>query len=261
MALVTEAQKKQFVDEGYFILESVIPEHHLELLREKCQVFIDEKNAQMEAAGANTQGINHKGTRYFISNCFRKEPKLRDFLMSELMAEVCQATLGDEAYLFWEQYVVKGAETGMKFSWHQDSGYVGYPDHKPYLTCWCPLDDVSEKNGTVYLLPYSRSGIRSWVQHIVDEESNDKVGYFGSDPGIAVKVPEGSIVAFSSIVFHRSGTNTSDHMRRVYLAQYSCEPILTAEGDKLSGSAEPLLRNGKMVVGEPGPDLSSRLDG
>ena len=43
------------------------------------------------------------------------------------MADVCRATLGDTAYLFWEQYVVKGAEAGMKFSWHQDSGYVGYP--------------------------------------------------------------------------------------------------------------------------------------
>ena len=59
--------------------------------------------------------------------------------------------------------VIKGAETGMKFSWHQDSGYVNYPDHKPYLTCWCALDDMSEANGTVHLLPFSRSGIRSWV--------------------------------------------------------------------------------------------------
>ncbi len=261
MSMVTEQQKQQFMDEGYFILESVIPEAHLELLRSQCQRFIDQKDARMAEAGTDTQGINHKGKRYFISNCFREEPKLRDFLFSDLMAEVCRATLGEDAYLFWEQYVVKGAETGMKFSWHQDSGYVGYPDHKPYLTCWCPLDDVSEKNGTVYLLPYSRSGIRSWVQHIVDEKTNDKVGYFGADRGIAVEVPAGSIVAFSSIVFHSSGTNTSDHMRRVYLAQYSCEPILTADGSKLSGSAEPLLRGGKMVVGEPGPDMPSRLDG
>jgi ectoine hydroxylase-related dioxygenase (phytanoyl-CoA dioxygenase family) len=261
MSLVTDAQKQQYIEEGYFILESVIPADHLELLRGQCQVFIDKKNARMDEMGADTQGINHRGKRYFISNCFREEARLRDFLFSDLMIEVCRASLGEDAYLFWEQYVIKGAETGMKFSWHQDSGYVGYPDHKPYLTCWCPLDDVNEGNGTVYLLPYSRSGIRSWVQHIVQEGSNDKVGYFGSDPGIAVEVPAGSVVAFSSIVFHSSGTNTSDQMRRVYLAQYSCEPIMTADGSKLSGSAEPLLRNGMRAVGEPGPDMPSRLDG
>ena len=46
------------------------------------------------------------------------------------------------------------------FSWHQDSGYVKWYDpttqHKPYVTCWCTLDDVSEENGTVYILPHSR---------------------------------------------------------------------------------------------------------
>jgi ectoine hydroxylase-related dioxygenase (phytanoyl-CoA dioxygenase family) len=260
MSIVTDEQKQQFMDEGYFILESVIPEHHLELLRSQCQAFIDKKDAQMDALGTDVQGINHRNKRYFVSNCFKDEPKLRDFLFSDLMADICQATLGDDAYLFWEQYVVKGAEAGMKFSWHQDSGYVGYPDHKPYLTCWCPLDDVCEENGTVHLLPYSRSGIRSWVQHIVQEGSNDKVGYFGSDPGIAVQVPAGSVVAFSSIAFHSSGANTTDQMRRVYLAQYSCEPIMTADGKMLSGSAEPLLKGGKSAIGEPGPDIPSKAD-
>ncbi|MDA0711609.1 MAG: phytanoyl-CoA dioxygenase family protein [bacterium] len=259
--MISDAQRQQYIEEGYFILESVIPQNHLALLRGQSQVFIDRKNAQMDEQGKDIQGINHRGQRYFISNCFREEPRLREFLFSDLMAEVCRATLGDDAYLFWEQYVIKGAETGMKFAWHQDSGYVGYPDHKPYLTCWCPLDDVHEGNGTVYLLPYSRSGIRSWVQHTVQEGSNDKVGYFGSDPGIAVEVPAGSVVAFSSFVFHRSGTNTSDHMRRVYLAQYSCEPIMTADGMKLSGSAEPLLRGGMRADDQQGPPIPSRLDG
>ena len=255
---ITEEQKQQFKDEGYMILESVIPENYLELLRGECQAFIDKMNKRMDEQGTDVIGINHRNQRYFVSNCFREQPSLREFLFSDLMAVVCQATLGDDAYLFWEQYVVKGAETGMKFSWHQDSGYVGYPDHKPYLTCWCPLDDVSEENGTVHLLPYSRSGIRSWVKHIVEEDSNDKVGYFGSDPGLVAEVPAGSIVAFSSVVFHSSGTNTTDQMRRVYLAQYSCEPILSPDGSKLWGNAEPLLKNGQNVAGTPPPDIPSR---
>ena len=100
-----------------------------------------------------------------------------------MIADICRATLGDNAYLFWEQYVVKGASEGMKFSWHQDSGYVAYPDHKPYLTCWCALDDMSEENGTVYVMPFSHIGIRSWVKHIREEGSNDLVGYFGEKKG------------------------------------------------------------------------------
>ena len=94
---------------------------------------------------------NQKNYKYYTMSKFECQKNC-------VGAEVCRATLGDTAYLFWEQYVVKGAEAGMKFSWHQDSGYVGYPDHKPYLTCWCALDDMSEENGTVYVMPFSQNG-------------------------------------------------------------------------------------------------------
>ena len=157
---VSETQREQFRKEGYFILERVLPDHFLELLRGECQHFIDAKDAEMSAQGDEQQGITQKGKRYFIANCFRQQPRLRRFLFSELMADVCRATLGDMAYLFWEQYVVKGAG-GTSFSWHQDSGYVGDPDHKPYLTCWCALDDMNEANGTVHLMPFSHVGIRT----------------------------------------------------------------------------------------------------
>ena len=131
MSIVTQAQKQQCAEDGYFLLESVIPEHHLELLRGECQAFIDEADAQMDKAGTDVVGLNHRNSRYFLSNCFREQPRLHEFLFSELMAQICQATLGNDVYLFWEQYVVKGAEAGIEFSWHQDSGYIGFPDHKP----------------------------------------------------------------------------------------------------------------------------------
>lgn len=256
MINITDKQKQQYREEGYFILENVIPESLLELLRSECGTFINQMDERMERENTDVLGLNHRNKRYFVSNCFRQQPRLREFLFSDLMADICRATLGDTAYLFWEQYVVKGAEAGMKFSWHQDSGYVGYPDHKPYLTCWCALDDMSEENGTVYVMPFSRIGIRSWVKHIREEGSNDLVGYFGPEKGVPAIVPAGSIAVFTSINFHSSGTNTTDTMRRAYLAQYSAEPLLSHDGSRLWGSAEPLLQDGKSAVGEPPPVIS-----
>ena len=62
---------------------------------------------------------------------------------------------------------------------------TSHEDHEPYLTVWIALDDVTEENGSVYLLPYSRSGIRSYIKHIPDPVTNDQVCYFGSDPGLS----------------------------------------------------------------------------
>jgi ectoine hydroxylase-related dioxygenase (phytanoyl-CoA dioxygenase family) len=100
----------------------------------------------------------------------------------------------------------------------------------------------------VYLLPYSRAGTRDVIKHARDEESNDLVGYFGNDPGDPAIVPAGSIVCFSSTLFHRSGPNTTDRVRRVYVAQYSAEQILSEVGSRPLRLAEPLLVEGKRLT-------------
>jgi ectoine hydroxylase-related dioxygenase (phytanoyl-CoA dioxygenase family) len=235
---VTPDQAQQFRDEGYFVLEGVLPPTDLEALRDECQRFIDERDAEMDRLGVDTIDLDHRGQRYFV-HAWGKSPPVERFLVSDLMVQIAQAALGDTVYLFNEQYVVKAAERGMKFGWHQDSGFIPYT-HRPYLTCWIALDDVTEANGTVYLLPYSRAGTRDVVEHVREEETNDMVGYFGNDPGDPVLVPAGSIACFSSTVFHRSGPNATDRMRRVYLAQYSSEPIPNEDGTAPRHLAVPI---------------------
>jgi len=249
MPLVSEQQVEQFQREGYFILESAIPEHIVDALRSECMRFVEARDREMEAKGIVSDHITHYKKRYFIHGRDADSPIMTKFLFSDLMAEICRATLGETAYLFHEQYVVKAADTDSKFAWHQDSGYVGHY-HRAYLSCWCALDDMSIENGTVFILPYSRDGRPSSddiIDHTVEERTNDKVGYKGDDPGIPAIVPAGSIVVFSSRTFHRSGPNLTDQYRRCYLAQYSAEPIMNRDGTKLWGRAEPVLQNGERV--------------
>ena len=241
---ISEEQVHQYREEGYCVLEGVVPGEYVEDLRDECQRFIDARDAEMDRLGVEKLNLDHKGSRYFL-RAYHDSEKVRGFLHSELVADVVRATLGETAYLFHDQYVVKAAERGMKFGWHQDSGFVGAP-HEPYLSLWITLDDVTEENGTVYLLPYSRAGTREVVEHVLDEETNDRVCYTGDDPGEAVIAPAGSIACFSSVAFHRSGPNTTDRVRRVFLAQYSAEPILDANGEVIH-LAEPLLQDGQRV--------------
>lgn len=244
MSTISKQQLQQYRDEGYFILERALSDAQLATLRSEAQYAIDKLNKQFDESGVDSIGINHRNKRYFSANVWRDRPQLLEFLKSDLMVGVNKAVFGDTAYLFWEQYVIKCSDADTQFSWHQDSGYV-HPYHAPYLSCWIPLDDVNEQNGTVSILPYSRSGIKSWVKHIVDPRNNDKVGYFGSDRGIPVIVPAGSLVCFSSILFHSSGANLTNKLRRVYLAQYSGEMIKSEDGSRLWGNAEPVVVGGQ----------------
>ena len=250
-SVVSDTQREQFREEGLCILESVIDTETVTMLREECSYFLGYIDAVMDEQGITSIGITHRGSRYFISNRYRASRRMRSFLFGELMTAVTRRLLGDEVFLFNEQWVVKGPEQGMKFAWHQDSGYVTTRDpsavHPPYLTCWCALDDVDEANGTAYVLPHSRGGTRNTIyDHRREEGSNDLVGYDGDDPGEPVIAPAGSIAAFSSYNLHRSGPNTSAGMRRVYLTQYSSAPVRGGAGE-LWGMAVPFLSGGRSV--------------
>ena len=65
MINITDKQKQQYREEGYFILESVIPEPLLELLRGECGTFISQMDARMEQEGTDVLGLNHRNKRYF----------------------------------------------------------------------------------------------------------------------------------------------------------------------------------------------------
>lgn len=244
--LITDEMIRQYQEEGYFVLEGVLGEQDLELLRSAAQFSIDRADAAMDEAGVDRIGINARGKRYFSNMVYQERPELRRFIFGPIMEQICRRVLGDNAYLFWEQYVIKAGDPDTTFAWHQDSGYV-HEDHDPYLTCWIALDDVNEENGSVYLLPYSRSGIRSYIRHI-PIETGDRVCYFGSDPGMPVIVPAGSIVCFSSTVIHRSGANLTDRLRRVYLLQYSDSVIMDRTGEQPHGSFDPFPANGRVVT-------------
>ena len=236
--------RRAFEADGYFILDRVLPAADLDVLRRECGRLVEERDREMDRLGVDTLDLDHRGRRYFV-HAYEKSAAVRAFLSSALMLEVARAALGDTVYLFNEQYVVKAAERGMRFGWHQDSGFIPYP-HAPYLTCWITLDDVDEANGTVFLLPYGRAGTRDLVPHVRDEATNDMIGYRGADPGDPVVVPAGSIAAFSSTLLHRSGANTTDRVRRVYVAQYSAEPVLDEDGVRPRHLAEPLLVDGEL---------------
>lgn len=247
--LITQDQREQFIEEGYFILENAVPAVHLEILRNACDHLISVMHEEMDRLGTDHIHISHRGKRYHIAKKYAEAPRLSEFVFGDLMAEICQATIGETAYLFYDQYVVKAAEKGITFSWHQDSGYLGFP-HRPYITCWTAVDDMKIENGTAYVLPFSTVGIRTLVQHIRDPETGDKIGYFGDAEGIPLVMPAGSVAVFSSLSFHRSGANTTKNMRRAYVTQYSAETILNEDGTAPMHLAVPFLQAGKNIAEE-----------
>lgn len=247
---LTAQRLEQFETEGYCVLPEVVGAEELEMLRAECDRSIAFVEAAMDEEQCDVIGLNHRDRRYILPLQYKKSDHLQGFLFGPLMAAVCRATLGPEAYLFLEQFVVKGADTGMELGWHQDAGYLPFTPPL-YITAWVALDDVNEDNGTVFILPYSAAGTRERVAHKLEAGSNDKVGYFGDNPGIPVIAPAGSMAIFTCNTLHRSGGNSTAAPRRAYLGQYSVSPVMRPDGQGPRHFADPFLKDGA-VVEQPG---------
>jgi len=242
-------QAGSFAEQGYAVFPRVFEGELLALLRAECDDFVAREDARMDAAGTDVLGISHRGNRYFANECQRERSSLRRVLFSAEMADICRQTIGGTAYFFFDQYVVKGPEGGMPFGWHQDSGYVvgngGPADHAPYVTCWCALDDATIDNGTVRVIPGSdRNGI---LPHARRPGSNDLAVDVDGE-GVAIEVPAGSVVAFSSLLLHATGANRTDRARRVYLAQFTREAMLDPGTRQLRRNAIAFLAGGRQVT-------------
>src|SRR5947208_2777756 len=98
---------------------------------------------------------------------------------------------------------------------------------------------MSEENGTISVLPFSRAGTREVIDHVKDPVLNDLVGYFGDDPGDPVIVPSGSIALFSSALLHRSGPQPNfppaAQLRRPVLAR--ADPQARRSGFRIGRAA------------------------
>ena len=227
--LVTEAQREQYRCEGYFILESVIPEAALDGLRAECGSLLAKRQRRLEIRGIAGFALDFYRRNESRDRAWRPAPLVRDFLFSDLMVEVGRATLGEDVYLFNEEYDITAAGGGITFFSQQDFGHY----HRPYLSCCCALDDM-----TIELF-----------ERRVEDSSNDEVGCHGDDPGVTAPAPAGSVVAFSSHVVHRSGPNTTERLRRAYLAQFSSRPVMNGQWNQ---SIPLLLKGERQPAPQPG---------
>lgn len=211
---ITDSQKKHYAEEGHIILEDFFTEREMDALAERLDAYDEESERVLEQAGQ--QFISIPKQINFTANLNFRDAYVQQFTAHDKMVELTTSLLGPDIKLYWDQTVYKRSEARRDFPWHQDNGYaLTIPEH--YLTCWIAVNDATLENGCIWIQP------RSHLKGLVEHKKTD-IGwqcYFGEDPGTPVPLRKGSMVAFHSLLFHRSGPNLSNGMRKAYIVQYS----------------------------------------
>lgn len=237
MRLIAENAGADYQRHGYVVLRNLLADEELAVLQDCCERLLAEPPD--DDNGGRSHDIGRGQDRRFLRHRHEDLSDLGAFVLGQEMKRLASTFVGEQPHLFNEQFVVKGPKTGASFAWHQDSAYVGFA-HKPYVTLWMALDDITVENGAVFILPRDLNRDPSIVVHRWDDGGKELVGYDGDDPGKPALVSAGSVVAFSSVTLHRSSANVTERARRGFIAQYSAEPILDPETHQPRIFAKPL---------------------
>lgn len=238
---ITEEQHRQFQEQGYFILEDVFTAEEMDELTRVIEAYQRRHDEAMRANGG-TEGISRAGEISFTSHLAEKDETLREFCLRPEFVAISTRLLGPDVDLYWNQAVFKAPEGEKEFPWHQDDGYTPV-EPSPYLTLWLALNDATPENGCISVLPGSHKNGR--VEHrpspigLVCHDLNDP------DQGVQAPVRKGSIAAFQSLMFHKSGVNRSSGVRKAYIIQYSHAGLRCAITGEVLNDKIPVAREGK----------------
>ena len=103
---------RSFSEDGYGVLEKIIPEPALDALDASCHAHLEEHIGLMAQVQADVLGLTHKDRRYFLPSWHDPASEVGRFLFGDLMADVVGRFLGPEAYLFLELFIVKSGRIG-----------------------------------------------------------------------------------------------------------------------------------------------------
>lgn len=214
---LSEAQLRQYHDDGYVILGRVLSDDDLTALRAEEARF--RANLQLTEA-------QQSQTLFFSQVCPYSDVVRRVGTSGAQLDPVSQL-IGPNLMLWYTQFVTKmpdGSSGKSEFPWHQDNGYVSI-EPATNVTVWIALDDVDTKNGCVWvdpkshlkgLLPHRKKSADSWFLEIKVEGD-----------GIPAVMKAGEAVAFTGLTLHRSKLNHTDKARRAFFFEY-CDPAAVA---------------------------------
>ena len=145
-------------------------------------------------------------------------PVLKELTALAPLRQTLQRMMGEPPVLTQDMALLKPPRIGREKPWHQDHAYFNYEITARVVGVWIALDEASTDNGCMIIVPGShRKGPvvhfrrRDW--QICDKDARQ-------DPAVAVPLPPGGALFFSSLLHHGTPTNVSDQRRRALQFHY-----------------------------------------
>lgn len=237
--VLSQAQREFYFDNGYLVLERIVPAEWVEEARAVTREMVERSRAlkKSDAIFDLEPGHTAEAPRLRrLSSPVEHHPFYWRFTSQSIIADVAADLVGPDVKFHHSKLNFKWAGGGEEVKWHQDISYWPHTNYSP-LTIGAYLYDVGPEQAPLGVIPKSHQGE-------LYDQYNDKgewVGCLSQAQVARVPVasaaylmgPAGSITVHNCRTIHGSKPNLSERGRPLLLNTYSAADAFTYTANPL----------------------------
>jgi phytanoyl-CoA hydroxylase len=228
---MTTEQVRFFHDNGYVVLQDLIPPPDLQPVIDEITSEIDKRAEMLLAAGELKSTHASEGFETRLAKISQETSKLAVSIWNGILHGpaifhlISHPRLVDAAEQLCGPEVIASSVYRLRpkipnygygaVPWHQDSGYFEpYCDNALVLTAWIPLVDADEENGCMWVIPGSHR--MPVIKHRMHESGRYlEIADEDLPPGqrVCCPVPKGGALLITNRMIHGSFLNRTNGVR------------------------------------------------
>ncbi len=238
---ITDEQRRQWNEQGYFMVRQAIPRDTAMEIRGviRNQVLGSEPTTSRDlrdpmapppGPGRDDSPEARQARLRKLSAFCQKAPLIwHSVHAGEPVLSLVRQFLGDDLLLKFDSCFLKPARTGSATPWHQDNGLWRDGETEPF-SFWIAIDPATRANGCMQFVPGTHAG--PIHQHVLfpnaihselpPEVVRDEISKRGLHH---IEAQPGDMVCWQSSLFHYSPANPSDHSRIAIAGVYTTPSI------------------------------------
>jgi len=230
--VLSQAQRESYFDDGYLLLEKVIPEAWLERIRKATDEMVED-----------SRGIAESDAKWDLEDGHTAEnPRLRrlsspndhhtaywEYASQSIVPDIIADLVGPDVKFHHSKLNFKWAKGGEEVKWHQDIQFWPHTNYSP-CTVGTYMYDCGPDQGPLMVMPgshkldlfnqYNSKGEWTGCLSAEDEATLD------ASKAVSLEGPAGSITIHNCRMLHASKPNRSDLGRPLLLNVYSSADAL-----------------------------------
>ncbi len=267
MAKSNRSHIEAFTRHGCITMEAAVTPSQLEGMRAAFEDWVEESRSHSGPFGAMQDGrprfdvepghcAAHPALRRVASPTELADVFL-DVLTSSPLTEMVASLIGPDLRLHHSKINSKLPGTATTVKWHQDFTFDPH-SNDDLITCLIFLDDVTQENGPLRVVPGSHRGplYSLWHEGRFTGAIADEIALELDRNAVAQTGPAGSACIMHSRLAHASSANGSERARTLFIAA-----IAAADAVPLATNAVPSRHAGMLLAGrEPGRIRATSFD-